>query len=121
MEDMLSKELQEIVLLMEDQGARDVILLDISKSSSWADHLFIATITSNVQASGIVKRIRELMHGQDREVFGGSSRKSSDNEWILLDCGDIVINLMTRNCREFYQLEELWFEAEKMYQSSKSS
>ena len=33
-----------------------------------------------------------------------------DSEWILVDCGDVVVNIMQKDTREFYDLESLWGE-----------
>ena len=35
---------------------------------------------------------------------------SLDSGWILVDCGDVVINIMRQEQREFYDLEGLWGE-----------
>ena len=33
---------------------------------------------------------------------------SSDSGWILIDCSDIIVHLMTEHDRAYYNLEELW-------------
>jgi ribosome-associated protein len=35
------------------------------------------------------------------------------DDWKLLDCGDFVVHLMSSRAREFYDLEKLWFQAER--------
>jgi len=35
-------------------------------------------------------------------------------EWLLIDIGDIVIHIFTEKGREFYDLEGLWFDAERV-------
>ena len=38
-------------------------------------------------------------------------KAQEDSEWVLIDCGDVVINVMQQEAREFYDLESLWGEA----------
>lgn len=111
MEDMLNKEIKELVLLLEDQGISEIRALDIRENSSWTDILVIGTVTSRTQALGAEKKIKEFLHQHNRTLYNGNN-KGEEGGWILLDCGNWVINLMTKESRDFYQLEELWFEAE---------
>lgn len=120
MEDTSSKDARDIVALLEDKGAQDVVLLDIRANSSWADYMIIATVSSHVQARGLEKYLQESIHQSGRELHRNSQRSDQEN-WHLFDCGDMVVNLMTAEAREYYQLEELWFEADKLHQSSSSS
>jgi len=38
-------------------------------------------------------------------------KELKDQGWVLLDCGDIIIHLMDKELREFYELEKLWFKS----------
>jgi len=113
MEDMSNKEMKDLVKLLEEKGAQDITLLNVTNNTSWADYLLIATVNSQVQARGLEKYLKEFMNETDRELRKEAS-KNNDENWFLYDAGDVVINLMTREAREFYQLEELWFEAEQI-------
>ena len=42
------------------------------------------------------------------DIIGVEGESSSG--WILVDCGDVVINIMKQEQREFYDLESLWGE-----------
>ncbi len=36
-----------------------------------------------------------------------------NSEWVLMDYGNVVVHIFQRPVREFYQLEELWADAER--------
>lgn len=38
----------------------------------------------------------------------------NDGRWIALDYGDVIINIFIPEVREFYNIEELWFDADKI-------
>ena len=48
-----------------------------------------------------VKKHNLTILGVEGEVESG---------WILVDCGDVVINIMNQEQRDFYDLEGLWGE-----------
>ena len=31
-----------------------------------------------------------------------------DDDWVLVDAGDVIVHLMSSEAREFYDLESLW-------------
>jgi len=107
---MLNKEINELKELLEEKGTQDLTVLHIREQSSWADYLLIGTVTSRVQALGLEKYIKDFVNQTERDLKR-SGNKDGEENWYLYDMGDIVVNLMTREGREFYQLEELWFDS----------
>jgi ribosome-associated protein len=95
MEDISKIDAQSMAGMLETQGARDLVLLDVRKNSSWTDFMIIATITSYTQAQGLERNILEEATKQQRKLHKSSS-KAQDEKWHLFDCGDMVINLMTQ-------------------------
>ncbi|MDB9897491.1 ribosome silencing factor [Gammaproteobacteria bacterium] len=103
-------ELKSICLdTLDDMKGKDIVSLDISNISNFADWFIIATASSSRNAKAISNKIIEEVKLNKLHVIGVEGQE--DSEWILIDCGDVVINLMQQEAREFYDLESLWGEA----------
>jgi ribosome-associated protein len=110
----------EIAEFIDAHKGVDTIALDISSQSSFTDFFIITTVTSWAHLKGLFRELKIYL--KEREVFPLSQQKVlRDETWVFIDCGSIVIHLMNRETREFYELEKLWFSGRIVYQSSKSS
>ena len=103
------KNLQDICSkTLVDNKAEDVLTLDINGISSFADAIIIATANSNRHATSLSERLVESVKANGKTILGGEGKIESG--WILVDCGEVVINIMKSDIREFYDLEGLWGE-----------
>ncbi len=106
---MKSPELKIICLdALEDMKAKDILPLDIRGISGFADWFIIATASSSRNAKAISNKIIESVKENKLQVVGVEGQE--DSEWVLIDCGDVVVNVMQKETREFYDLESLWGE-----------
>jgi len=84
-------------------------LLDISDLSSFAD-VFIVTTADNVrQLRALEREVLDQMRA--RGVRPHRVEGEPEGGWILIDYGDVIVHMLTRDQREFYRLEDLWIEA----------
>jgi ribosome-associated protein len=102
--------------LLQNHNGRNVAVLDLRKLNAWTDFFIIATVTSSTHAQGLLRRIKEFAGEKGLEILR-SPRKSGppplppdapDNEWNIVDMGNIVVHLMSEYARSFYDLERLW-------------
>ena len=93
-------------LLREHKG-QDVSVLDLRGINNWTDFFIIATTSSKTHMDGLERHIKEYCRGNSIEILG-HSRKNVDDEWRLVDLGSVIIHLMNKRTREFYELERLW-------------
>jgi ribosome-associated protein len=96
---------------LADHKGGDVVLLDLGPCKAWTDFFVLATAMSSTHLRGLALAADEWAH-QNGLSIRNSPKISDDEAWVLLDLGDIVVHLMTKDARAFYELEKLWFQAE---------
>lgn len=95
-----------IIDLLSELQAGDIALLDIARSSGFADYFVLATAHSPLQFSAIVERL-----GLELKRAGAPPRRQEghrESGWVLIDCGDVIVHLFSPEKRDYYRLEELW-------------
>jgi ribosome-associated protein len=95
--------------LAESKKASDTLVLDTGTVSCLADYFVICSGDSAAQIRTIAEEIKKAFRTQGQEPAG--SEQDSTNKWHLLDYGDVVIHVMQRAERQFYQLEHFWNHA----------
>ena len=93
---------------LDDLKAQNILGLDIREISGFADWFIIATASSSRNAKAISNKLIESLKLQEQHLVGIEGQ--DDSEWILVDCGDVIVNIMQQDTREFYDLESLWGE-----------
>lgn len=98
-----------IVELAADKKASDIVLLDVRAQTAMADYFVICSGASDRQLSAISDGITE---GTKAGGTGPLSREgTAGSHWLLLDYGSVIVHVMSRPERDFYQLEKLWSDA----------
>ena len=106
---MATKKLTTIVIdALEDIKARDIKLINVSKLTSVFDYIAIASADSTRQTKALARNVMDRVKEHGGWIYGIEGEQSG--EWVLVDCGDIVVHIMQPAMRELYELEELWGE-----------
>ncbi len=102
-----SKELVKLAYkAMEDKKAEDIKILDIADVSTIADYFMICNGSNSSQLEAIIDNVTEVLGraGHDyKRIEGGKN-----SGWILMDYGDVVIHVFSKDDRLFYDLERIW-------------
>lgn len=100
----------EAAKLLDQKKAQDVLVIDIAEKSSFADYLVIASAGSDRQAESLADNVEDKMAelGQNERMADG--RKHTG--WVLLDFGDIIVNIFSAGMRDKYDLEKVWGDCE---------
>ncbi len=114
------KKLEQIaVAALEDIKAQDITVLDVRKLTSLYDTLIVASAASTRQTRALANHVREQLKEAGTEILGMEGEETG--EWVLVDCGDIVVHVMQPAIRAYYNLEELWTPPTPKRGAAKSS
>ena len=91
---------------LDEKKAADITVIDIEKVSSLADYYVITNgeNTSHVQA--LVENVQEKMYKEGYACHSLEGYKAAN--WVLMDYGDIVVNVFSREDRRWFDLERIW-------------
>lgn len=95
-----------------EKKAIDPVILDLCNLSGVTDFFLVCSGQNQVQVRSIADYILEKVneHGLKLPLKEGYQ----DGIWVLLDFGHLVIHILQEREREFYALEQLWHDAEKV-------
>ena len=97
--------LEAIIDALDDMKAQDVTILNTEALTDEFDRVIIATATSNRQTRALANNVHEKVKDNGGDVL--STEGEDTGEWVLVDCGDIVVHIMQAPIRAYY-IEELW-------------
>jgi ribosome-associated protein len=96
-----------------EKKARDILALDVSKLSPWAETQVIATARGFRHAQALADAMLERLGEARFEYMGMEGYKTG--HWILLDCNDVVVHIFQEDPRGYFNLEGLWAGAPTLY------
>ena len=99
---------------LDEKKGIDVQILDMRNLQS-APSAFFVIASGNVPAH--VSALSDHVHEVVKKATGLNPSKVEgymNAEWILMDYFDVVVHIFLQPKREFYRLEQLWEDAERM-------
>ena len=103
---------QEIVKAIDDKKGQNIILLDIHEKTGIADYFVICT----ANATSHVKSLTDIVEAKLEEAGETLLKREGDRNsgWIVLDYGCVIVHVFMEEARDFYDLERLWADAERV-------
>ena len=92
--------------------ALNLVLLDVSRFSSFADYFIICSGKSGRQVQGIADNLERGLKDKGLRPIGIEGKR--EGHWVLLDYGDVIVHVFYEPVRYFYDLESLWSEASRV-------
>lgn len=103
--------MQNAIEIVGDKKAKDIVLLNLKKIFSSSDYFLICNGDSSPHMKSIAQALEQEL--KKKGIKQLNRRHFSNNVWILLDFGSLVVHIFSKAARDFYQLEKLWADAGK--------
>jgi ribosome-associated protein len=104
-----SKLLRLILDTLDANKAENVISIALKGKSEMADHMVIASGRSSRQVIALAEKLADQVKNDLDRLSRMEGKQTGD--WVLIDCGDVVVHIFRPEVREFYQLEKMWLPA----------
>jgi ribosome-associated protein len=108
----LSSDLTAGIAAALEKKALEMTVLDLRKASAFTDFFVICTGSNIRQVQAIADAVQQALGraGTKPALVEGYERA----EWVLIDYFDFIFHVFTPATREFYGLERLWGDAERI-------
>ncbi|MCF6306046.1 MAG: ribosome silencing factor [Rhodobacteraceae bacterium] len=105
--DMDSDALLALVLAsLQVDAAEDIVDIPLAGKSEMADHMVVASGRSSRHVGALAEKLADRIKKATGRLTRSEGKTLGD--WVLLDCGDVVVHLFRPEVREYYDLEKLW-------------
>ncbi len=101
-----------IVKALDDMQLEDIVIYDMREVNPFFDYFILSSAKNPRQLNGAIRDVKEtlLENDHDRPNIEGST----GGAWALIDCGDIIVNVFTKDEREYYNIEKMWIDVPKI-------
>ena len=91
---------------LDEDKAEDIVTIDLEGKTTIADHMVIANGRSQRQVAAMAEHLIERLGKEGFARCRVEGKRQAD--WVLIDCGDVVVHLFRPEVRAFYNLEKMW-------------
>ncbi len=99
---------ETILTQLDESKAEQIVTIDVSRKSSIADVMIVASGRSNRHVNAIADQVLEALSKSGQKNLRVEGIPQCD--WVLVDAGDVMVHLFRPEVRSFYNLEKLWSE-----------
>ena len=98
----MNTRLENIKKILDDKKAENIEIIDLRSKEYIVDYVVIATTLNSKHGYSLLNYLRTDLKPTGEEFL----RVDEDDEWTIIDLGDMFIHLMSENYRKKYSLED---------------
>lgn len=93
---------------LEDKKGENIVLIDLRDIAIFADYFVICSGSTERMIQGLADSAIDNVKKSFR--INPRIEGQSEDGWLLVDYGDIILHIFSQQRRDYYRLEELWSE-----------
>jgi ribosome-associated protein len=105
----LENRIKNIIKILDEKKAELIESIDLTGKQYMVDQVVIATTLNSKHSYSLVNYLKEILKPSGEEFF----RIDENDDWTIIDLGDILIHLMSESYREKYKIEEFLDQIKK--------
>jgi ribosome-associated protein len=94
--------LDSIKKILDEKKGEDIDVIDVTSKDYIVDYVVIATTLNGKHGASLLDALKKELKPNGEEFL----RVEEDDDWTVIDLGDIFIHLMSEKYREKYTMEE---------------
>lgn len=104
--------LRTIIKTLDNKKAESIKAIKITDLTILADYFVIANGTSTTHTKTLAEEVEYQL--SQNGVEPNRTEGYNGSSWVILDYGDIVVHVFYKETGDYYQLERLWADGEKI-------
>lgn len=105
----MNEKLRIALNALNEKKAMELAAIRVGDLTSVADYFILATATSNTHVKTLADEVEFKLSEAGVQPHHVEGRATG---WILIDYCDIVVHVFSREARQFYNLDKMWFDGE---------
>lgn len=90
---------------IEDKKAENVCVYNVKNKNPLCDYVIVCTALNGKNMYAIANSIEETLEENKIQINHVEGRES--NDWVLVDCDDVIVHIMSESYREHVKLDDL--------------
>ena len=102
-----------VARVADDEHGNEILVLEVGDVLALAEY-FVLISASNRR---LVRTIVEEVEEQAKQLVGRAPRRVegiAEQQWVLIDYGDVVVHVFLKEIRDFYEIERLYTDVPKV-------
>ena len=111
---------EEIYHILDAKNAEDPSVIKVSEKTDLTDYFVLATAKSTTHVRALEDEV-EYRIGLAGIKPDRAEGRGAGNSWMVIDYGNVIVHIFNREAREFYNIDKLYSDAEKIEIKSRIS